>query len=93
MNTRIARKILKHVREKIGSVFSFKELIQNKKDKYDVVVTFISLFEMAKERVIGLEQKSNYSDIQVFAGERVNENTVLDKYKEGSLPEGVNAAE
>ena len=85
--------ILKHVRERIGKAFSFRELIQNKKDKYDVVVTFISLLEMAKERVIGIDQKSNYGDIQVYAGERVNEDSVLDKYKEGTLPEGVNAAE
>ena len=53
--------ILKHVREKIGSVFSFKELIQNKKDKYDVVVTYISVLERTKEigilRAIGASKK------------------------------------
>ena len=70
--------ILKAVRRKIGQVFSFKELIQNKKDRYDIVVTFLSLLEMAKERVIRIDQQANYGDISVSAGERVNEDTVLE---------------
>ena len=59
-------------------MFSFKELIQNKKDRYDIVVTFLSLLEMAKERVIRIDQQANYGDISVSAGERVNEDTVLE---------------
>ncbi len=70
--------ILKAVRRRIGQVFSFKELIQNKKDRYDIVVTFLSLLEMAKERVIRIDQQANYGDISVSAGERVNEDTVLE---------------
>ena len=69
--------ILKAVRRKIGQVFSFKELIQNTKDRYDIVVTFLSLLEMAKERVIRVDQQVNYGDITVSAGERVHEDTVL----------------
>ncbi|MDY5771000.1 MAG: segregation/condensation protein A [Anaerovoracaceae bacterium] len=79
MESRI-RMILAKVRRKIGQVFSFKELIPNKKDRYDVVVTFMSLLEMAKERVLRVEQKSLYGDIKVSAGERVDEDTVLEKY-------------
>lgn len=72
--------ILKAVRRKIGQVFSFKELIQNTKDRYDIVVTFLSLLEMAKERVIRVDQQVNYGDITVSAGERVHEDTVLESY-------------
>lgn len=79
MESRI-RMILAKVRRKIGQVFSFKELIPDKKDRYDVVVTFMSLLEMAKERVLRVEQKSLYGDIKVSAGERVDEDTVLEKY-------------
>ena len=35
---------------------------------------------MAKERVIRIDQKSLYGDIEVSAGERVDEDTVLEKY-------------
>ena len=79
MESRI-RMILAKVRRKIGQVFSFKELIPDKNDRYDVVVTFMSLLEMAKERVLRVEQKSLYGDIKVSAGERVDEDTVLEKY-------------
>ena len=85
MESRI-RMILAKVRRKIGQVFSFKELIPDKNDRYDVVVTFMSLLEMAKERVLQVEQKSLYGDIKVSAGERVNEDTVLEKYSRD--PEG-----
>ena len=65
--------ILKAVRMKIGQVFSFKEFIQDKKDRYDVVVTFMSLLEMAKARAVKVEQHVTYGDIEVSAGERVQE--------------------
>ena len=78
--------ILKTVRRRIGQIFSFKELIGNKKDRYDVVVTFLSLLEMAKERIIRIDQKTNYGDISVSAGERIREDTVL-------IPDETTAAE
>ena len=65
--------ILKTVRMKIGQVFSFKDFIQDKKDRYDVVVTFMSLLEMAKARAVKVEQRATYGDIEVSAGERVQE--------------------
>ncbi|MBR5229486.1 MAG: segregation/condensation protein A [Firmicutes bacterium] len=76
------RLILNKVRAKIGEIFSFRDLIKNKEDRYDVVVTFMSLLEMAKERVVSVEQKTLYGDIEVTAGERVNADTVLDKYQD-----------
>ena len=74
------RMILGTVRRKIGQIFSFRELVPNKDDRYDVVVTFMSLLEMAMERVIRIDQKSLYGDIEVSAGERVDEDAVLEKY-------------
>ena len=40
----------------------------------------MSLLEMAKERVVRVDQKSLYGDIEVTAGERVDEDSVLEKY-------------
>lgn len=74
------RMILGTVRRKIGQIFSFRELVPNKDDRYDVVVTFMSLLEMAKERVIRIDQKALYGDIEISAGERVDEDAVLEKY-------------
>ena len=68
------------LRSKIGQAFNFKELIPNKKDKYDVVVTFISLLEMAKQRVINVKQDSTYGNIEVSAGERIDEGDI--KYEQ-----------
>ena len=65
--------ILQSIRAKIGQVFSFKDFIQDKKDRYDVVVTFMSLLEMAKARAVKVEQRKTYGDIEVSAGERVQE--------------------
>ena len=65
--------ILQSVRAKIGQVFSFKDFIQDKKDRYDIVVTFMSLLEMAKARAVKVEQHSTYGNIEVSAGERVQE--------------------
>lgn len=92
MESRI-RMILGAVRRKIGQIFSFRELIPNKDDRYDVVVTFMSLLEMAKERVIRIEQKSLYGDIEVSAGERVDEDSVLEKYSRDAadVKNGINA--
>ena len=59
------------LRHGIGQVFHFKEFIINKKDKYDVVVTFMSLLEMIKNRIVIAEQTTTYGDIRVSAGEYV----------------------
>ena len=66
------------LRKSIGQIFSFKEFIHNKKDRYDVVVTFVSLLEMAKNRIVQVDQKSTYGDIQVSAGQNVDGTVSLD---------------
>ena len=73
--------ILRRIRRKIGGIFNFKDLLPEKKDRYDIVVTFMSLLEMARERVINVDQKSTYGNIEVSAGERIEENTVLERYR------------
>ena len=66
------------VRKGLRQVFSFREFIQNKKDRYDVVVTFMSLLEMAKNRIIHVEQNGTYEDIRISAGQNVNGTVELD---------------
>lgn len=65
--------ILQAVRAKIGHVFSFRDFIHDKKDRYDVVVTFMSLLEMAKARAVRVEQEATYGDIEVTAGDMIGE--------------------
>lgn len=82
--------ILRNVRKAVSKVFNFKEFIPNKKDKYDVVVSFASVLEMAKERVIRVDQKHNFGDIEITAGERIDEDTVLEKYQSVEAMEAQN---
>jgi len=77
MEERISR-IASLVRKNLGQVFNFKEFIVNKKDRYDVVVTFMSMLEIARNRIVTVEQQSTYGDIQVSAGETVYGQVVSD---------------
>ncbi len=79
------------LRKSIGQIFSFKEFIHNKKDRYDVVVTFVSLLEMAKNRIVQVDQKSTYGDIQVSAGQNVDGTVSLDVPESMGLPEDYEA--
>ncbi len=79
MESRISL-ILKSVRERLGEKISFRELVPDKKDKYDVVVTFASVLEMAKERVVKVEQKRTFGNIEVSSGENVEKDDILKKY-------------
>ena len=79
------------LRKSIGQIFSFKEFIHNKKDRYDVVVTFVSLLEMAKNRIVQVDQKSTYGDIQVSAGQNVDGTVSLDVPESKGLPEDYEA--
>ena len=53
---------------------SLKELIPNRKDKYDVVVTFISVLQLMRDKYLDAEQKSTYGEISIIPGEREIEN-------------------
>ena len=72
--------IANKLRKTLGKVFKFGELVPNTKDKYDVVVTFISLLEMAKQRVVNVKQTSTYGVIEIEAGERIDEGDI--KYEQ-----------
>ncbi len=75
------------LKKSIGQIFNFKEFIHNKKDRYDVVVTFVSLLEMAKNRIVQVDQKSTYGDIEVSAGQNVDGTVSLDVPGGTGLPE------
>jgi len=75
------------LKKSIGQIFNFKEFIHNKKDRYDVVVTFVSLLEMAKNRIVQVDQKSTYGDIEVSAGQNVDGSVSLDVPGSAGLPE------
>ena len=85
--------ILNKMRELRDSKVNFKDTIPNKKDKYDVVVSFISILEMAKERVLNVDQKVSYGDITLTKGERLDDDSILEKYKTVEGLEGGNAVE
>jgi segregation and condensation protein A len=52
----------------------FKELLAEKSDRYDVVITFASMLEMIRQRIIRVEQKSAFADIEIEMGEASNDN-------------------
>ena len=49
----------------------FRELVQNKGDRYDISVTFSSVLEMMKENRLDAEQKKLFGDILVKATEHL----------------------
>ena len=73
--------ILKSVRAKLGQAINFRDIVPNKKDKYDVIVSFASILEMAKERVINVNQKHTYGSIEIVSGERAMDDAILEKYQ------------
>lgn len=52
-----------------GRTADFRELIQQKDDKYDVALTFSSVLELMKERYLWAEQSYLYGDITIGATE------------------------
>lgn len=48
-----------------NKVVKFKELLKSKDDRYDKIVTFISILEMAKTRTIKVSQDGNFNDIEI----------------------------
>lgn len=51
------------LREKIQT--SFSELVANAKDKVEVVVSFLAMLELVKQRIINVEQDELFSEIQL----------------------------
>jgi len=61
----------------IGNIFkvknrrtvSFRDLLQSEKDRYDIVLTFASILEMARLRKIKLKQRVPFGEIRIAEGE------------------------
>jgi len=51
----------------------FKELLTKESDKYDVVITFASMLEMIRQRLIKVEQRAAFEDIEIEMGEASND--------------------
>ena len=77
---RKAGKILGTVRSGAGSVFNFRDFVNDKKDKYDIIVTFSLLLDMVKERVLQARQRSTYGNIEIKAGANIDKDDILNKY-------------
>ncbi|MEG0292291.1 MAG: segregation/condensation protein A [Anaerovoracaceae bacterium] len=57
-------------------ILSFKETVQDDQDKYDIVLSFVSILEMVKGRTISAEQRALFGDILL-------KKIALDKNMEG----------
>lgn len=71
-----------YIRDRFRSAFNrglrrlnLKELIPNKKDRYDIVVTFSSVLQMMRDKYLDAEQTHTYGEIIVIPGEREMEGT------------------
>ena len=64
---------------------SMRELIPNKKDKYDVIVTFASLLQMMKDRVVDATQQTTYGEIYVSAADNDVKNLDMTVHVDESL--------
>lgn len=56
---------------------SLRELIPDKKNRYDVVVTFVSVLQMMRDKYLDAEQSMTYGEITVIPGERKLEEETL----------------
>lgn len=66
-----------YIRDRVRSAFTkgvrrlnLKELIPDKKDRYDIVVTFSSVLQMMRDKYLDAEQKQIYGDIIVMPAEK-----------------------
>mgnify|MGYP000003615595 FL=1 len=75
-----------YIKDRFKNVFlrgiqklSLKELIPNKKDRYDIVVTFVSVLQMIRDKYLDADQRSVYGEITVVPGERKFEEVGADE--------------
>lgn len=52
-----------------NKVVKFKDLLKDSTSKYDKIVTFVSILEMAKTKTVKVSQAGNFKDIEVELGE------------------------
>ena len=56
--------ILKHIRN--GGKISFRTALADAKTKVDVIVTFLAILEMVKQKEVRVEQDNNFSDFMII---------------------------
>lgn len=59
---------VKEILRKAGRL-RFRELISDKRDRHSVILTFLSLLELARQKRIKLKQNVNFGEIILIAGE------------------------
>jgi len=47
------------------ATISFGELLKDSRDKTEVIVSFLALLELVKQRTIGITQKDRFSEIKI----------------------------
>lgn len=57
--------IVNFFKTKLLKKIRFSELLENRKDRYDVVLTFTSMLQMMRDSVLKAEQKSTFGEIEV----------------------------
>ncbi len=72
----IKNRFLRAIRAGVRRI-SLRELIPDKKNRYDVVVTFVSVLQMMRDKYLDAEQDVTYGEITVIPGERKLEEDAL----------------
>lgn len=58
---------------KMKKSVTFDQLIEGEKNRYNVVITFTSILEMAKSKAVKLTQRSNFDRIVITEGEKIDD--------------------
>ena len=61
--------ILRLFRQKALKKITFQQLVEEEDTRYNRVVTFVSLLEMAKQRVVKVKQQDTFGEIVIGIGE------------------------
>jgi chromatin segregation and condensation protein Rec8/ScpA/Scc1 (kleisin family) len=71
-------KILVNLKDRINNLmslfkskdkYSFKEILGDKEDKINLVVTFLAILHLAKDGFLTLDQENNFGEIDITANE------------------------
>jgi segregation and condensation protein A len=57
--------IMKHLRK--GGKVSFKKIMSTAKSKIEVIVTFLAILEMVKQKEVSVAQSSNFADFTIMS--------------------------
>ena len=71
--------ILKLFRQKAMKKITFLQLVEEEDSRYNRVVTFVSLLEMAKQRLVKVKQQETFGEIVIGIGEEAGEKKAHDQ--------------